>query len=64
MDKKRFGAFLKKYWKPTVAFLVIFALLLGAYIIIENYEPAKKTADPVSTPAIPMLSLDPAMFIL
>ncbi len=47
-----------RYWKVILSFVLVFALLGGAYFFIQNYDPAEKPAENTLQPTIPLLSLD------
>lgn len=48
-------------WKTVLIFVLIFALLGGAYFFIENYDPTPQTPSATPSPAIPLLSLDASL---
>lgn len=45
-------------WKTILIFVLIFALLGGAYLFIENYDPAPSAPTETPVPLIPLLTLD------
>jgi len=47
-----------RYWKVILSFVLVFALLGGAYFFIQNYDPTEKPAENTPQPTIPLLSLD------
>ncbi len=46
-----------RHWKTIVSFLLVFAVLGGAYFFLQNYEPDENITGSTSKPAIPLLSL-------
>ena len=47
-----------RHMKVILSFVLVFALLGGAYFFIQNYDPAARPAKNTPVPKVPMLSLD------
>ncbi len=47
-----------RHWKVLLSFVLVFALLGGAYFFIQNYDPTEKPAEITPTPTIGLLSLE------